>query len=79
MAPVEAKVSASTAAAAVAGLTIYLLQRFVFHGDVDPVLASWIYTLTPAVLAFAAGYMAKHTPRPATVAPVEPSNVVVKP
>ena len=78
--PVEQKVTASTAAAAVAGLGIYLLQRYVFHGDVDPTLASWIYALTPGVLTFAAGYFAKHTPRP-DLAPLvpPPSNVAVKP
>ena len=68
-APVETKVQASTAAAALSGLALYFLGRYVFKGDVPDVVTSWVYVLVPGVLAFAAGYLAKHTPRPAPPAP----------
>jgi hypothetical protein len=79
-APVERKVTASTAAGAVSGLTLWLLGRYVFRGTAVPdVLQSWIYTLAPAAVTFAAGYLARHSPRPAAALPVMPSNVTVTP
>ena len=68
-APVETKVQASTAVAAVSGLALWALGRYVFKGSVPDVVASWIYVIVPGVLTFAAGYLAKHTPRP----PVPPA------
>jgi hypothetical protein len=65
--PVEAKVKASTAAAAAAGLAVWLLSRYVFHGHVDPVVQAEIYAAAPGILAFAAGYFARHTARPKVV------------
>jgi hypothetical protein len=62
--PVERKVQASTAAAAVSGLALWALGTYVFKGNVPDVVTSWVYVLTPAVITFAAGYLAKHTPRP---------------
>jgi hypothetical protein len=76
---VETKVQASTAVAAVSGLALYALGRYVFKGDVPDVVASWIYFLVPGLLTFAAGYLAKHTPRPAAAPPAMPSNVTVTP
>jgi hypothetical protein len=64
MAATEAKVKASTSAAAVSGMALWLLGRYVFKGTVPDVLASWIYVLVPGVLAWAAGYWAPHTHRP---------------
>ena len=61
--PVETKVKASAAASAVAGLVLWALSRYVFKGAVPDVVASWTYAIIPAVLTFAAGYAAKHTPR----------------
>jgi len=78
-APVETKVQASTAVAAVSGLALWALGKYVFKGDVPDVVASWIYVIVPGVLTFAAGYLAKHTPRPAPAAAVTPSNVTVTP
>ena len=78
-APVEAKVQASTAAAAVSGLALWALGHWVFKGDVPDVVASWVYVLVPGVLAFTAGYLARHTPRPAAPPPAAPSNVTVRP
>ena len=64
--PVETKVKASTAAAAVSGIALWLIGRYVFRGTAVPdVLQSWIYTLAPAAVTFGAGYLAKHTARPA--------------
>lgn len=64
-APVETKVQASTGAAAISGLALWSLGHWVFKGDVPDVVASWVYVLIPGLLAFTAGYLAKHTPRPA--------------
>lgn len=63
-APVETKVQASTAAAAVSGIVLWILGRYAFKGTVPDVVASWVYVLVPAVITFAAGYLARHTPRP---------------
>lgn len=74
MAAVETKVKAGTAAAAVSGVVVFLLARYVFKGNVPDVYASWIYILVPAVLTFAAGWIFPHTPRAA--APAAPSPYV---
>jgi hypothetical protein len=63
MAPTETKVQASTAAAAASGLILWLLGAYVFRGGVPDVIVSWVYVLVPGILAFAAGYLARHTPR----------------
>lgn len=70
---VETKVQASTAAAAVSGLALWALGHYVFKAGVPDVVASWIYVLVPGVLAFAAGYLAKHTPTAADVPPLLPA------
>jgi len=70
--PIEKKVQASTAAAAVSGLALWSLGHYVFKGTVPDVVASWVYVLVPAVITFGAGYLAKHTPRSAPVAPAAP-------
>ena len=77
--PVETKVQASTGAAAVSGLALWALGHWVFKGSVPDVVASWVYVLVPAAVTFAAGYAARHTPRPAAALPVLPSNVTVTP
>jgi hypothetical protein len=61
----ERKVQAGTAAAAVSGVVLWVLGRYVFRGAVPDVFASWIYAIVPGLVTFAAGYLAKHTPRPA--------------
>lgn len=72
--PVEGKVKASTAAAAVSGIALWIIGRYAFKGGAVPdVVASWVYVLVPAVVTFAAGYLAKHTSRPAeALAPASP-------
>ncbi len=64
-APIETKVQAATGAAAVSGLALWSLGHWVFKAGVPDVVASWVYVLIPGVLAFGAGYLAKHTDRPA--------------
>jgi hypothetical protein len=63
--PVERKVQASTAAAAVSGLALWALGRYVFKGTVPDVVVSWTYVIIAAAVTFIAGYRAPHTPRPA--------------
>ena len=65
MAPTETKVKASTAAAAASGLVLWVLGRYAFKGAVPDVVASWVYAAVPAAVTFTAGYLAKHTDRPA--------------
>jgi hypothetical protein len=74
--PVETKVKASTAAAAVAGLALWALGKYVFRAGVPDVVASWVYVLVPGVITFAAGYLARHTNRPQ---PVPPAAAAVEP
>ena len=62
--PVETKVKASTAAAALSGLALWALGTYVFKGGVPDVVVSWVYVIIPGALAFGAGYLAKHTARP---------------
>jgi hypothetical protein len=64
-APIERKVQASTAAAAVSGLLLWALGTYAFKGAVPDVVTSWVYALVPAGITFAAGYITRHTPRPA--------------
>ena len=63
-AQVETKVQAATGAAAVSGLVLWVMGHYVFKTGVPDVIASWIYVIVPAVITFAAGYFARHTPRP---------------
>jgi hypothetical protein len=57
VAPVHPKVKAGTAAAAVAGLVVWLLGRYVLHGRVDATVTAEIYAAVPAMLTFAAGWI----------------------
>jgi hypothetical protein len=75
---VETKVTASTGAAAVSGLVLWALGTYVFRGGVPDVIVSWTYVLVPSALTFAAGYHARHTPRPAAV-PHRPPKTLIPP
>lgn len=61
---VEKKVQASSAAAVLSGAALWALGRYVFKGTVPDVVTSWVYVLVPALITFAAGYLAPHTARP---------------
>jgi hypothetical protein len=74
-AQVETKVQASTAVAAVSGLALWALGRYVFKTGVPDVVASWIYVLVPGLLTFAAGYLARHTPRADEPAGIMPADI----
>lgn len=72
-APIEKKVQASTAAAAVSGLALWAIGRYVFKGSgVPDVVASWVYVVVPGLITFAAGYLARHTSVPVTPPPPKP-------
>jgi hypothetical protein len=62
---VEAKVKAASTASAATGFIVTLLGGLtVFHGGAVPsVITAAIGALVTGGLTFAAGYMAKHTPR----------------
>jgi hypothetical protein len=67
--PTETKVAAATTAAAVAtalsNLVLWVLETYAFHGDAVPSAVSGaVQTLVIAGATFAAGWYAKHTPRP---------------
>ena len=78
-APVETKVQAATAAAAVSGLALWTLGHYVFKAGVPDVVASWVYVLVPGLLTFGAGYLAKHTDRPAAVVPPRAPKTLIPP
>lgn len=62
--PVETKVKAATAGAAVAGLVVWLLEAYVFPGEVPQAVQAVVDVVVPGVVALAAGWWARHTPRP---------------
>jgi hypothetical protein len=67
--PTETKVAAATTAAAVAtalsNLALCALETYAFHGDAVPSAVSGaVQTLVIAGATFAAGWYARHTPRP---------------
>lgn len=61
--PVESKVKAASLGAAVAGVILWVLETYVFHGIVPAPLQAIIDIAVPAVTAFILGYAARHTPR----------------
>lgn len=61
---VEAKVKAATTAATISAFVLSLLGQVVFHGGAAPDWAQTIVeTVVTGALTFAAGWLAKHTPR----------------
>lgn len=61
-APVERKVNAASAGAAVSGFVLWALDAYVFHGDVPTAVVALVLVLVPAA-AWVSGYLARHTPR----------------
>ena len=78
MAPVERKVTASTAAAGLSGLLLWAAGRWVFKGSVPDAVVSWVYVAVPAAITFVAGYQARHSPRP-PVPPHRPPKTLAPP
>lgn len=62
---IETKVTVAAIAAAVTTFVLWLLATYVFGGDVPAPVAGLIAVVVPGGVTFAAGYRAKHTPRPA--------------
>jgi hypothetical protein len=61
--PVETKVKAATAAAALAGVAVWVLDRYLFGGDTPEPVEVLIYLIAPGLAAAAAGFWAHHTLR----------------
>lgn len=63
LAKIETKVKASTTVAALTGLVTSALAEYVFHGAVPSWVGLPVGAVVTGLLTFAAGYLAKHTPR----------------
>lgn len=65
---IEAKVAASTVAAAAVGIAAAVLNdveaNHALLGSLPPWLQAVLLVLVPPLASFAAGYQAKHSPRP---------------
>ena len=61
--PVEAKVSAATAAAALSSLLVWALQTYAFRGEVPAPVSAAVQVIVPAAFAFLAGWFTRHTYR----------------
>ena len=67
---IETKVKASSAAALVSGVIIWLLGRYALQGHaVSAADTALIYAAVPLVLTAVAGYFAPHTYRPVLPTP----------
>ncbi len=78
--PIEPKVQAASVTAAISGAALWVLSQYVFRGAVPDGVASLGYVAVPGVLAYAAGWLAPHQPRPVpTSPPADPGNVTLKP
>lgn len=62
--PIELKVTSATIATALSGLTVWALRTYVFHDDLPLPVSAAVQILVPAVVAFVAGWVTRHTPRP---------------
>lgn len=85
--PIEPKIVYASGTAAASGLVLWLLGKYVFHGDVEPPVEAAIYCLMPGLFAGIVGYF-KATPLSILVArvsaakkaePVEPPKEQSKP
>jgi len=61
--PVEAKVSAAAVAAAISSLLVWVLQSYVFAGEVPFPVAAAVQVAVPALVTLAAAWLAPHTHR----------------
>jgi hypothetical protein len=67
-APIHPKVKSSTAAAAVSGIIVWALGKWVLHGQLDATTTAEVYAAVPAALTFAAGWLTPARPPLVTVA-----------
>jgi len=66
--PVESKVVAATVASTLSGLVVMLIGTLLFHGaSVPAAVASFVGAVVVGVVTYAAGWMARHTPRPRVI------------
>lgn len=61
--PVEVKVSAAAIATALSGFAVWAAQTYWFRGEVPAPVVAVIQVVVPALVAFTAGWLARHTPR----------------
>lgn len=59
----EPKVVAASGGAVVTGMVVWALQSFAFHGDLPMPVSDAVQVFAPAVVAFIAGWLAKHANR----------------
>lgn len=69
--PVETKVKAAAFGAALAGVCVWALETYAFHGTVPLPIQALIDIAIPAIAAFGLGFSAKHTARTDPDATVE--------
>jgi hypothetical protein len=60
---VETKVKAASTAAAVTGLAVNLLSKYVVHASLPDWSTAIVSAAVVGALSFLAGWLAKHTPR----------------
>jgi len=70
---VHRKVQSATAAAAVSGVVVWALGRFVLHGSLDAAETAGVYAAVPAVLTFAAGWLTPAVRAPKRPKPRQPA------
>lgn len=71
--PIESKVTAATAGAAVSAVVLWALDTYVFVTDAIPApVAGFAELIVLAGCTFGAGWLARHTPRAATRTPARP-------
>ncbi len=79
-APVEPKVAAGSLGATAAGIIVWVLQTYVFRGNLNAGAEAYIYAAIPGAVAFLLAYLAPHQRRPGDVTRTgAPSSVTVVP
>lgn len=55
--------AAASVASAVAGVVLWALDKWAFEGDTPDAFQVLVFVAVPGLVAFAAGWVARHTPR----------------
>src|SRR5258707_14316182 len=66
-APVEPKVAAGSLGATAAGIIVWILQTYVFRGNLNAGAEAYIYAAIPGAVTFLLAYLAPHQRRPGDV------------